>query len=166
MSLFENTFGNSLRYVREHPECRRIGLFLVLGIMLWVSAVTLTGWQDELSGRITIKEKRYASLVDVIRTYRVQPGEAETPEAPKGDPLTVLSRLLDSVGIKDRLVQLSSASSGVSLQVDGLYPGELGTLLQEVMRLGLPILSCEIRAVPAGSERRLACSLLVGGRKR
>ena len=166
MNIFDNTFGNALRYLREHPDFRKVGLFLVLGIMLWVTAFVLTGRQEELAGRIDIKETRYVSLVEVIRTYRAQPRTEETSAAPKGDPLTVLSRLLDSVGIKDRLVQLSSASSGVSLQVDRLYPGELGTFLQEVMRLGLPILSCEIRAVPAGNERRLACSLLVGGRKR
>lgn len=167
MSFLEGTFGGVLRYVREHQEFRKIGLFLVLGIILWVTAFSLVSRQHELTGRIELKEKRFRDLVDVVRIFEAQP-QPEKGIRPVlvGDPLTVLSRLLDKVGIKDRLVQLSSASSGVSMQVERLYPGELGTLIQEVIRQGLPILSCEIRAVPTGNERRLACSLLVGGKAR
>ncbi len=167
MNLIENTLAPMLRYVREHQETRRLILFLLLGMLLWVTAFSFVGRQGELNGRIELKERRYADLVEVIRAYRAQPEARErTATESKGDPLTILSRLLEKVGIKDRLVQLSSASSGVSLQVEQLYPGELGTLLQEVLRQGLPILSCELRAVPAGDERRLTCSLLVGGQKR
>lgn len=167
MSFFESAFGGLIRYVQEREEFRKWGLFLLLGILLWITAFVLVGKQQELTGRIELKERRFRDLVEVVRTFKAQPEQENAVRSGlPGDPLTVLSRLLEKVGIKDRLVQLSSASSGVSMQVERLYPGELGTLLQEVIRQGLPIMSCEIRAVPSGNERRLSCSLLVGGKVR
>lgn len=162
MIFLERHLYPFLEFLRSNRQAQRLGLLLSLGLLLWLFALSLSGGADGQRSRIALQEDRFRRLAQVVRTYRNQPRQEEPP-ARGGDLLSGLSSLIDQVGVKDRLVQLSMSTAGATLQLDRLYGEELATLLQELNGKGLPLLSAELRSAPQGEGRLFFCSLLVGG---
>jgi hypothetical protein len=164
MSVIERHLRPLIEYVKANRQAQRLALLSLAGFLLWMTALNLSGEVEALRSRMALQEDRFRRLAQVVRSYRNEPHQ-ETAPVPTGDILSSLSSLIDQVGIKDRLVQLSTGSTGATLQLERLYGEELATLLQELERRGLPLLSAELRSVPYGEARLFACSLLVGGGK-
>ncbi len=165
MSALERHLRKGFDWLRTDRQARRSVLLLLLGAVLWVTAISLWGEAGDLRSRMILQEDRFRRLAQVVRSYRNQPRQ-ETKKAPSGDILSILSSLIDQVGVKDRLVQLSAGAAGATLQLERLYGEELATLLQELERKDLPPLSVELRSVPQGETKRFSCSILVGGERR
>ncbi|MBL3592879.1 MAG: hypothetical protein JMJ93_05130 [Synergistaceae bacterium] len=165
MNAIEGRLRPLIDYIRGNRQAQRLALFAVLGLLLWMTAFHIFGQLSDLRSRMNLQEDRFRRLAQVVHKYRNEP-QQEAARAPVGDVLSALSSLIDQVGIKERLVQLSTSSGGATLQLERLYGEELATLLQEMDRRGLPLLSAELRSVPYGEARLFACSLLVGGERR
>lgn len=70
------------------------------------------------------------------------------------EPLTAVSAIIDKLGVKDRVSKMSSASTGLVVQLDRLYPNELTGLVEEFSKSGLSITTAEIRAAVSVKEGR------------
>ncbi len=73
----------------------------------------------------------------------------------------MLSEIVDTLGLRDRVVQLQSNVSGIALQLERVYGEELKEFLLTLDSRGLKIKTAEIKVLPVGSERFLAVTLLL-----
>ncbi|PIE54858.1 MAG: hypothetical protein CSA35_04385 [Dethiosulfovibrio peptidovorans] len=135
-------------------------LLLAVGVLFLVVGSSVWSGLSAMEVRSRLQQRRLQELLQVIKSYKSLPGK-EDRAAPSEDPIVVVSSLVDSMGLKDNLVQLSSLSKGLSVQLSRLYTGKALDFLRELEKRGLSVDSGELRAVPDGGERRLSMSLIV-----
>ena len=157
--------GQLVSETRGTPGARRILALAVLTCLAWGSGLFLQHRAHETEGRIPLAAARFASLAETAQAYRAAapssiPGKTRPNPA---DPLAAASETIDRLQIKDRLKGLSSSGRGVSLELEGLRQGETLSLVRELKKAQLTVLSAEIRALPFGGKRSLSVTLLLGG---
>ena len=77
--------------------------------------------------------------------------------------VTAISKAMDTIGLKENLVQLSQTTKGASVQFDRVYAEQFATFIQEIRKKGLKIVSAELKAFSVGKERLFSVSLIIGG---
>jgi hypothetical protein len=102
-------------------------------------------------------------VLDYAMQFRALPRTGNA--APRSeDPLGALSQITDALGLRDRIRQLQSNTSGVVLQVEKMFGGELGELLYSAENRGLAVKTAEIRALPGEGSRILSVTLMMDPR--
>ncbi|MCF4150751.1 hypothetical protein L2W58_02960 [Dethiosulfovibrio sp. F2B] len=135
-------------------------LFMVLAFLLWVISFYVWSGISNLESKSKLNYARFEELTEVVRSYKNLPHREDRSSAPE-DPMVVVSSLVESMGLKDNLIQISSLSKGVSVQLSRLYSEKTLSFIQELGKRGLSIESAEVRAVPEGAFRLLSISLII-----
>jgi hypothetical protein len=86
-----------------------------------------------------------------------------TPGAAAADPATGTTSLVEELHLRSKMTQLSVRDGGVYVQFDRLYGDEFKNLLGGLIRRRIPVRGMEIKALPQGTDRILAVSLVLGG---
>ncbi|MBP8784993.1 MAG: hypothetical protein KBH12_05875, partial [Synergistaceae bacterium] len=64
--------------------------------------------------------------------------------------------------LRDKMQQLNSSPTGVSLQFERLYKNEFFDLLSALQKRGLTLKMVEMKALPVAKERLWSVSMIVG----
>ena len=149
--------------LRQDPEGRRATSALLLGLLLWCLGGGL--WLQAATQReVTLQSRRdLRELTDLAAQSLCLP-KTDAGAVPE-DPVSALSRAVDTLKLKDRMVQLASNPAGAVVQLDGLYGEECTALAQELIRAGLVVRTAELKALPFGKDRLLSVTLVVGGNR-
>ncbi|MDR1137312.1 MAG: hypothetical protein LBK91_03215 [Synergistaceae bacterium] len=138
---------------------RRPLFFCFLAAAAWVLCLAFAVETVSLGGRLRADIVSSGRVVDYAAQFRALPRSG--PAEAIGDPLGVLSQIVDALGLRDRLRQLQSNASGAVIQLDGLYGAELRDLLGAAEKRGLFIRTAEIRALPGEGGRVLSVTIMV-----
>lgn len=153
MKLFEE--------LKEMPEFRRISLLYIIGALLWICFIAILFQMSWSSGQLRSSVSAGGQIIGIAsRVESGSPTQQMTP-ALIGEPLTVLTEIVNTLGLRERMVQLQSNVAGISLQFERIYGNELTEFLTTLDSRGLVIKNGEIKALPAGDERLLSVSLLL-----
>lgn len=144
---FEN-----IKNTEGYPRLKKL---LLINVVVWLLFLTV------LNAAFLVRENSLTALNDTdmvlrgamqISAYPVLKSDAQKG----GEPLTIVSAILDKLGLQGRVAQLASASSGsLALQVNRLYADELEALLKEIKDNGLAVNTAEIRALTSNQDGRL-----------
>lgn len=148
--------------IKNQPEVRRLFSQALIAVLLWVLAVALlisVLEADSLARQKIAEADTIIQLGSQYRAYGISAG-ASTKE---GDELTVVTEIIERLGLREKVVQIGSAQKGVSVQVDGLYRDEFENLLAELSKKGISIKSAELRALPVKEERLWNVNLVLTG---
>lgn len=152
---------------RKTPQGRRILATALLAFLAWAAGFLFLYQGRDLPNRVSLQASRFTSLVEVSRVYLSLPAAqrqgTKTPQS--ADPLSEASRIVERLGLKNRLKSISGSGQGVALQLEGLGQEELVELAKELDRAKLETLSAEVRVLPLGGQRKLSLNLLLGGRQ-
>lgn len=143
---FEN-----IKNTEGYPRLKKL---LLTNAVVWLLFLTV------LNAAFLVRENSVTALNDtdvVLRgAMRISAYPVVKSDAKKGEPLTIVSAILDKLGLQERVAQLASASSGsLALQVNRLYADELEALLKEIKDNGLAVNTAEIRALASNQDGRL-----------
>lgn len=130
-------------------------LIWLLGFVLLANALYIMNASDA-----RLKETdRILNAATIVKSYPNQSVSVGT------EPLTAVSSVVEALGLKDRIGQMTGGSSGLVLQVNQLYPAELTGLLEELAGNGLSVKTAELRAMTAGKngERRINATIVLEG---
>lgn len=152
----------TLSEFREMPEARRISRLFLCAAVIWVLFLFLVMEIRDMAGQIDRDLSSGDQIINNAIVYRSYPATSQTKAAASGEePLTVLSQIVDTLGLRERMLQLQSNASGILLQMDKLYGQELEEFLSTVESRGLSIKTAEIRSVPSGADRLIGVTLLM-----
>ena len=142
----------SLEELRELPEFKRLARGACITALLWLAAIIVFSFALSAlrsnEERLTDAERVLNAAV-AVRSYPAQ------SEAAASEPLAAVSAIVEKSGLQDRASQLSSSPAGLLLQINRLYPDELGKLLKEMQRAALSVKTAEIRAFSGQKDGRL-----------
>jgi biopolymer transport protein ExbD len=151
-----------LEDLRRTPEAAKLGKTAAIAAGVWLIALivflaALSAANDN-SDRLDEAET-VTSAATVIKSYPVRTDESGN------DSLSSAASVIDELGLKDRIGQLSSSASGLVIQADRLYPGEFTKLVSLLSEKGLNVNTAEVRAMQqSGQGRLISVTLAVGGR--
>ena len=154
MSFFRDAY--------ESPEWRRLARVYLLAAAVWIALVFFLVRISETAIRITGDIGSGELIIGNALTYRAYPGTSKkTSSVREAEPLTVLSDIIDTLNLRERVQQLQANSSGVLVQLERVYGEELRELLLTLDSRGLQIKTAEIKALPSGDVRLLSITLLL-----
>lgn len=143
------------------PEAQRlvkVGIVVlgiwILGFLLLSNALFLkSGAQDRLNETDSVINA--ASAVKAYPSRSVAVGK---------EPLSAVSAILDLLNLRSHVTQMSSGASGLVLQLNDLYVGEMSGLIEAISNSGLSIRTAEIRAIATNQGgRKMTVSFVLEG---
>jgi hypothetical protein len=149
----------TLREIFLDREFRRPFFVCFLAAAVWIACFALVWETMSLGERIQADIVSSGRVIDYAAQFRALPQTG--PAAATGEPLGVLSQIVDALGLRDRLRQLQTNASGAVIQLDRLYGGELRDLLGAAEKRGLVVRTAEIRALPGEAGRILSVTIMV-----
>ena len=148
--------------LKNQPEAKRLFSSMLIATLLWVLAGVLLISVLEADRQARQKISEANTIIQLGSQYRAH-GASEGASTKEGDELTVVTEIIEKMGLRDKVVQIGSAQKGVSVQIDGLYKDEFEGLLSELTKRGLSIKSAELRALPVKEERLWNVNLVLAG---
>ncbi|MDR1509903.1 MAG: hypothetical protein LBS53_09725 [Synergistaceae bacterium] len=139
---------------------RRPFIICLLAAAVWIVCFALVWKTVSLGEKLRADIVSSGRVMDYAARFKALP-RTGGPAAVAGDPLGVLSQLVDALGLRDRLRQLQSNASGALIQIDRLYGGELRDLIDAAEKRGLVVRTAEIRALPSEGGRVLSVTIMV-----
>lgn len=138
----------------EVAGSKKLLFFLLIAIVAWM----VGGYYSSLTARvgqtITIQRGRLATLGELAAQYNQMVGDkVVVNKTNAGDLVPVFSRIVEEAGLRNRLLQISPVSRGVSVQMDRLYVEDLVSLLKGMAMNGIRVVSSELRALPFEDKR-------------
>ncbi|MDL2263301.1 hypothetical protein LJC31_01470 [Synergistaceae bacterium OttesenSCG-928-I11] len=154
---------NIIAELREMPETRKLTLIYLLAVLLWIALLFLLFRIYDTSHSLRTSLNTGDQIVNNAILYQASSskGSSIPTQAIRGEPLSVLSEIVNTLGLRDRMVQLQSNVSGISLQLERVYGEELKDFLLTLDSRGLKIKTAELKALPVDNERLLAVTLLL-----
>lgn len=150
-----------LHELKNMPEAKKLGHLLLFVGLVWLLGFVLLS--DALYILRHSKERlgEADSILNAATMIKSYPSH-KTPEGK--EPLSAISSVIDSLGLKERVAQMNSGASGLTLQVERLYPEEFTNLVESISINGLYIKTAEIRAISSGKDGRLLnVTFAIGG---
>jgi hypothetical protein len=148
---------------RDTPGLKRLLAVAFLCAVSWGCYFFLADAGRSATDAVELQKRRFETLLKLSRDYIAIGGGTQTG-VPSEDPIAAISKAMDSVGLKDNLVQLSQTSKGASVQFDRVYAEQFATFIQEIRKKGLKFLSAEMKVFPVGKERLFSVSFIIGGK--
>ena len=146
----------------DTPGLKRLLSVAFLCIASWGCYFFFSEGGKSDANAVTLQKRRFETLLRLSQDYIAIGGGTQTKTASE-DPITAISKAMDTIGLKENLVQLSQTTKGASVQFDRVYAEQFATFIQEIRKKGLKIVSAELKAFSVGKERLFSVSLIVGG---
>jgi hypothetical protein len=153
---------NIIGELREMPETRRLALIYLAAAVIWIALLFALHKISDASRDVRADLMTGDYIINSAVVYKSSSKRPSVAaESIQGEPLSVLSEIVDTLGLRDRMVQLQSNVSGIALQLERIYGEELKEFLITLDSRGLKIKTGEIKALPADNVRLLAVALLL-----
>jgi len=146
----------------DTPGVKRLLAVAFLCVAAWGCYFFLSESGRSDANAVTLQKRRFETLLRLSQDYIAIGGGTQTKTASE-DPITAISKAMDTIGLKENLVQLSQTTKGASVQFDRVYAEQFATFIQEIRKKGLKIVSAELKAFSVGKERLFSVSLIFGG---
>jgi hypothetical protein len=146
----------------ENREFRKPLLLCACAIAVWLLFFILAGRVGVTNENISRDFATSDSILSYAMQYKALPRTGQNrPAVVAEEPLGTISQIVDALGLRDKMQQLQSNSSGVTVQLERLYGNELQDFLNAVENGGLRIKTAEIRVLPSGGIRMLNAAFLM-----
>jgi hypothetical protein len=148
--------------IKEMPEARRLFRLFLTAFALWTALLFLlfriASMEKEISRNLGVGDQ----IINVASTYRAYPaGTQAVPLQPGADALTVVSEIVEELGMRGRMTDLKADATGVLLQLDRLYGVEMKEFLTTIEKRGLRVKTAEVKALPGKEGRVLGSTFLL-----
>ncbi len=152
----------TLSEIRELPEAKKLFKLILGAVLLWILALILFLQALDLNAQARRDLTDADKVINSSIVYKAYP-TTNTPKTGDSvdDPYAAVSEIVASLGLEDRILQLSTQSSGVLLQVERLYGEEMVQLVTLFESRGLLAKTAELKALPVDKERLLTGTFLL-----
>jgi hypothetical protein len=152
----------SLAEIRETPEFRKLFRLFAAAAILWLAFLLVVGRIHAQQGRLAGAISDGDQILNNASLYLSHPAAGQTvATTEREETLTVLSQIVDALELRERMRQLQSNASGVTLQLERLYGNEMSGFLSTLEKRGIRVKTAELRITPSDGERLLGCTLVL-----
>ena len=138
----------------EIPGARKTLFFILTAALVWSVGIYYSSNAARMEQLYEFQHGRLVTLNELAVQYRQLMGERGAGiKTSAEDLIPVFSQIVEEAGMRDRLLQISPVSRGISVQMDRLYAEDLAAILNGLSKHGIRVLSSELRAMPFQDKR-------------
>lgn len=151
-----------LHEMRELPESRKLMMTYAVAAVIWIAFIFFALKLSDSEQLVRANLNSGDQIINSAMVYRSSGGAKRTEtQAAAGEPLNVVSEIVNTLGLRERMMQLQSNSTGITMQFEKLYGDELRDFLMTLDSRGIKIKTAELRALPSANERLISITLLL-----
>jgi hypothetical protein len=151
----------NLREEFEDRDFRNVFITCAIALAVWGMVFAFAAATSSLNRQVSDEISSSDEVLDYAMRFRAFPRTGANRMPASEEPLGAVSEIVDVLKLRERTQRLQSSSSGVSIQLERMYGGELLDFLVSLEYGGFDVRAAEIRALPVSDVRLLSVSLTV-----
>ena len=161
---FEQVFNNSRAIIQG--EASGSVKFLIAGLsalVVWVGVSIVSGWISQNEITLKTQQGRWHTLLVLAEQYKnISPSSKGSNSARNVDVPTVFAQVSERMKLGSRVNRITPDGRNQSVEINRLYAEELVELQRQLESRGVKFIAAELRALPAGKERLMTVSAIIG----
>lgn len=160
-------FDSQLNQVRsilrgEVNGSARFVLLLLGALVVWLAVPWLSGMSKDTLAGVSRQQRDYSELTRMASEYRAL-GPRQDMQG-TADAMTAFTQVSAQIALGDRVNRIVPTSDGkrLSIEVNRIHAEELTDMIRELAHRGIRVISAELRALPAGSDRLFSLTAVIG----
>lgn len=131
-------------------------------LIVWTCVILVMGWNAEALSGLEVQQERFRTLLMLGEEYKTVAPKRTVSSAGNVDVATVFAQVSEAMSLGSRVNRIAPEGRNQSVEINRLYAEELAELQRSLSERGVKFVAAEIRALPAGSERLLTVSAIIG----
>lgn len=140
--------------------------FVIAGLFalaVWTGVLTVHGWNAQAEATLNSQQGRLRTLLLLADEYKsLSPKGTSSSGNENVDVAAVFAQVSENMGLGSRVNRITPDGRNQSVEINRLYADELAELQKQLASRGVKFNAAEIRALPAGRERLITVSAIIG----
>lgn len=139
--------------------------FIIAGLaalIVWAGVFIVSDWTAQASSTLTSQQGRFRTLLMLGNEYRSIAPSARGNANRNVDVAAVFAQVSERMELGSRVNRISPDGRNQAVEINRLYAEELAELQRQLASRGVRFIAAELRALPAGSERLMTVSAIIG----
>ena len=162
---FDSIVRNTQSIIRgEAPGSIKFLAAAMLMLSVWVGVYLVHSRTVQSQTQLNTQQGRLRTLLILAGEYKSISPEAKKKSnrnAPVDVP-TVFAGVSEKMQLGSRVNRITPDGVNQSVEINRLYAEEFATLQKELASRGVRFIAAELRALPAGNERLMTISAIIG----
>ena len=144
----------------------RFLVFSLCAAAVWIVVTWLSDMGHSALSTLSLQQGRYNTLSQLAAEYKLLAPAAKAGGAGT-DVMTAFTEVSSQLTFGERVSRIVPTPDGrsLSIEVNRLYAEELTEMVGELAIRGIRVISAEIRALPAGTERLFSLTAVIGSER-
>ena len=140
---------------------RFVAAFLAM-LIVWVGVWTVYGWNVQAQTALSSQQGRLGTLLILADEYKTLSPTTSGSQPQNVDVAAVFAQVSENMQLGSRVNRITPDGRNQSVEINRLYAEELAELQKQLASRGVRFIAAELRALPAGRERLLTVSAVIG----
>lgn len=135
---------------------------VIIMLAVWSGVSVVHTWITQSSNTLTSQQTRWRTLLMLAEEYKSIAPEDSSSLNRNVDVPTVFAQVSERMQLGSRVNRISPDGRNQAVEINRLYVEEFEELQRELASRGVRFIAVELRALPAGNERLLTISAIIG----
>ncbi len=161
---FDSILNNARSIIRgEAPGAVKFLAAALMMLTVWVGVSFVHGRMEQSKIKLTTQEGRWRTLLLLADEYKaLGPDQRRNPSSGNVDVPAVFAQVSERMQLGSRVNRITPDGRNQSVEINRLYAEELAELQKQLASRGVRFIAAELRALPAGNERLMTISAIIG----
>ena len=147
----------------EAPGSVKFLAAALLMLTIWVGVYLVHGKTEQSKTQLATQQGRWRTLLMLANEYKsLSPEQRKNNNSGNVDVPAVFAQVSERMQLGSRVNRITPDGRNQSVEINRLYAEELAELQKQLASRGVRFIAAEIRALPAGSERLMTISAIIG----
>ena len=162
---FDSLSKNFQSVIRgEAPGSAKFLAVALLMLSVWVGVYLVHGRTEQSKTQLASQQGRWRTLLMLANEYKALSPEQRQNSRGQGnvDVPTDFAQVSERMQLGSRVNRITPDGVNQSVEINRLYAEEFTELQKQLASRGVRFIAAELRALPAGNERLMTVSAIIG----
>ncbi|MBQ4470564.1 MAG: type II secretion system protein M [Synergistaceae bacterium] len=146
----------------EAPGSIKFIVVLLLTLIIWVGVMSVNGWTAQAQTGLNTQQSRWKTLLMLADEYKAIAPTSNNNANQNVDVPAVFAQVSERMQLGSRVNRITPDGRNQSIELNRLYAEELAEFQTLLAAKGVRIIAMELRALPAGRERLMTVTAIIG----
>lgn len=134
----------------------------LMALIVWFGVLTVSGWTEQGTNTLTSQQGRWRTLLILGDEYKALAPNTQASTNRNVDVAAVFAQVSERMELGSRVNRVTPDGRNQTVEINRLYAEELAELQRQLASRGVRFIAAELRALPAGRERLMTVSAIIG----
>ncbi len=160
---FDSIINNTRSILRgEAVGSVRFIAAVLAALVVWFGVLTVSDWTKQSMNTLASQQGRWRTLLILGDEYKTLAPNAAANTSTNVDVAAVFAQVSERMELGSRVNRVAPDGRNQTVEINRLYADELAELQRQLASRGVRFIAAELRALPAGQERLMTVSAIIG----